>query len=717
MDLDKLLYLQGVGNSFVDCDGIYHEISMEDREHLLRTMCANQLAQYETSANSDGFATWVETRIDELDARPWRSLLRPFQWTNAQHPLITFQVLAEFGGELLLTFDDEVNGLSSFSFSAQRAEVSGDYFTQNRAYVERRYSLQQLFTDAGLECPGAGYHHLKLAIQDEPESTVEGTLVIAPEQVYGADITAIVPERRPWGISLQVFSLWQPSADGKLPTTFGDFATLSTTISRFAEQGADFLLLNPLHALPLHSPEDASPYSPYDRRRINPLYIAAQMSSEGKDPKWATHLPKRMPKLDAGGDWIDYPAAAKVKAAELKALYKVFCGYAKTAPRRIAFDAFVSEQGVALTQYAEQQAVQAQAPWLKNTEFYLYLQFVAEEQLAHCQQQALQQGMKIGLVRDMAVGAVGGGVEVAQAGEQFCTRASIGAPPDPFAPQGQNWGLTPLDPVGLKQHNFGHFIELLRSNMRHCGALRIDHFMGLFRIWWWPLAAAGESQPSGSYIYYPFEAMMAILRLESHRARCMVIGEDLGIVPPEIKQPMFAAGIYSNELFYFCSDEYQFPQYAGYKHPNDYKQHSLMMLANHDVPTMAAWWQGKDLLIREQLQLLKQGELEQLQQRREYHRQGILRWLAEIAHCDVSDTHFTHLLPSWAGAVAAGRSQLYSVALADLLAEEDAINIPGTSSEYPNWRRRYSQSVTEFSQNELLHRVLAAIRSARSTQI
>ncbi|QSX32873.1 4-alpha-glucanotransferase [Shewanella avicenniae] len=716
MDLDKLLYLQGVGNSFVDCDGIYHEIPLEDRVNLLRTMCGKQLAQYEQSAAEDGFATWVDARIDELDAAPWRSLLRAFQWTSAQQPLLTFQVPADYVGELLLQFNDEHNGAVTLQFNVQAAAVCGDYFTDNQYYVSRQYPLADLFADAGLTCPNAGYHRLSLAYADTSESHAEGLLVIAPEQVYGADLTAIAPSCRPWGISLQLFSLWQPAMSGNIPTAIADFSVLADTVTLFAEQGADFLLLNPLHALPLHSPEEASPYSPYDRRRINPLYISLAMTEEGKTDAWRQHLPKRMPKTDSGTEWIDYTAAAKVKAAELKAIYKVFCGYDKAAQRRIAFNEFVAEHGDALLKYAEQQAAQAVAPWLKNSEFYLYLQFVAEEQLAACQQLALQRGMKIGLVRDMAVGAVGGGVEVAQAGEQFCTQASIGAPPDPFAPQGQNWGLTPLDPVGLKQHNFEHFIDLLRSNMCHCGALRIDHFMGLFRIWWWPIAAAGAPQPGGSYIYYPFDAMMAILRLESHRAHCMVIGEDLGIVPPEIKQPMVAAGIYSNELFYFCTDDYHFSQYAGYKHPNDYKYHSLMMLANHDVPTMAAWWTGKDLTMRDQLGLLKEGELAQLQQRRETQRQGVLRWLAEIAQCDVSDTHFTHLLPRWAGAVAAGQSQLYSVSLADLLAEEDAINIPGTSTEYPNWRRRYSQSVTALSQNELLNRVLAEIRSARRTQ-
>lgn len=711
MDLDKLLYLQGVGNGFVDCNGVYHETPTSEREYLLKTMCHEQLAQ----VSAADYPQWVDDRIDELDAQPWTKLLRPLQWADVESPVVTFQVPAQFSGKLTLALNAEQPAPILLTFDVQAAHVSGDYFTRGQSYLERKLPLAPLLAAVDEALPSMGYHQLSLAYADDASSAEQGVLLLAPKQVFGANLASIAANKRPWGVSLQVFSLWNSAADSAIPTAFGDFADLADAIKILAAQGADFLLLNPLHALPLHEPEAASPYSPYDRRRLHCLYINPSLSAEGQNLQWGEFLPKRMPKADKGDWWIDYTQGANYKAAELKAMFKVFDGYPAEHPRRIAFTEFLDAEGTALQHYAEQQAAEAQAPWLKNSEFYCYLQFVAEEQLAQCQQLASDSGMAIGLIRDLAVGAVGSGVEVSQETEQFCTRASIGAPPDPFAPQGQNWGLTPLDPIGLKQHNFQHFIEMLRSNMRHCGALRIDHFMGLFRLWWWPIAELGQPQPAGAYIYYPFELMMAILRLESHRAACMVIGEDLGIVPPEIKAPMTDAGIYSNELFYFCSDEYRYPQYAGFKAPQDYKSHALMMLANHDVPTMAAWWQGQDLLKRHELNLLSQQELQQAQTEREQQRQGVLHWLKDMAGWAESDTTLDAILPAWAKTVASGNSQLYSIALADLLAEVDAINIPGTSSEYPNWRRRYSVPVSQFAAKNLFVDVLTAVRSVRNT--
>ncbi len=711
MDLDKLLYLQGVGNGFTDCNGVYHETPTSEREYLLRTMCYEQLAQ----VSAADYPQWVASRIDELDAQPWTKLLRPLQWADVEHPVVTFQVPAQFSGKLTLTLSVEQQAPILLTFDVQAAHVSGDYFTRGQTYLERKLLLAPLLAAIDEAVPSMGYHQLNLAYADDTSSAEQGVLLLAPAQVYGADLARIAPQKRPWGVSLQVFSLWNAAANEAIPTAFGDFAALADTIKTLAAQGADFLLLNPLHALPLHEPEAASPYSPYDRRRLHCLYISPSLSAEGQNPLWHELLPKRMPKADKGDWWVDYTQAAHYKAAELKAMFKVFDSYPADHPRRLAFTEFLDAEGAALQHYAIQQAAEAKTPWLKNSEFYCYLQFVAEEQLALCQQLASDSGMAIGLIRDLAVGAVGSGVEVSQETEQFCTRASIGAPPDPFAPQGQNWGLTPLDPIGLKQHNFQHFIEMLRCNMRHCGALRIDHFMGLFRLWWWPIAESGQPQPAGAYIYYPFELMMAILRLESHRAACMVIGEDLGIVPPEIKAPMTDAGIYSNELFYFCSDGYRYPQYAGFKAPHDYKSHALMMLANHDVPTMAAWWQGQDLLKRHELNLLSQQELQQAQTEREQQRQGVLHWLKDMAGWAESDTTLDAILPAWAKTVASGNSQLYSIALADLLAEVDAINIPGTSSEYPNWRRRYSVPVSQFAAKNLFVDVLTAVRSVRNT--
>lgn len=716
MDLEKLLYLQGVGNGFVDCDGHYHPTPAADRQAILQAMCHAELAATDGQLTAD----WVTQRIDLLDAAPWHNFLQPFQWSVADTPAIRFRCPQAYTGSLTLNITTERGISLELCLAVAQLPVVGDYYTDNRLYLERELQLAQFLSAEQLSAMLPGYHQLTLTAPDCPEgmnsATGEGMWMLSPRRSYGADLPQQL-SRKPWGVSVQLFSLWSRQAcDSRrtgIPVKIGDFRVLAEFIRLMASKGADFIQLNPLHALPLQDVEAASPYSPYDRRRLHPLYISTSMCPEACHSDWQAELPNKMPTNNNGSLWIDYAAAFKVKVVELKALFRVFKRYPAQHPRRQAYARFIDEGGQDLQFYAVTQAQEVAAPWLKNADFYLYLQFVAEEQLAYCQALTQEYGMRIGLVRDLAVGAIGAGTEVRQHPQQFCTHASIGAPPDPFAPQGQNWGLTPLDPIATRQANFGHFIELLRSNMRHCGALRIDHMMGLFRLWWWPVTPDG-TQHGGTYVYYPFACFMAILLLESERAGCMVIGEDLGLVPTEIIEPMYRGGIFSNELFYFCVDESRLPQYAGFKPPTEYKPHSLMMLANHDVPTMSAWWQGKDLLQRHQLKLYTDDELQQAQQRRAAKRQGLLCWLQDMSGCPLTaDVDFATLLPIWAGAVAAGNSELFSLALADLLAEDDAVNIPGTSHEYPNWRRRYSVPVEQLSQHELFEQTIAAVADAR----
>src|SRR5690606_18208329 len=216
----------------------------------------------------------------------------------------------------------------------------------------------------------------------------------------------------------------------------------------------------------------------------------------------------------------------------------------------------------------------------------------------------------------------GGGAEVSMNDALFCQRASIGAPPDPLAPQGQNWGLPPPDPRTGYQQGHSHFVDLLRSNMKHCGALRIDHVMSLMRLWWCPQHG---DRGGGAYVHYSVDSLFALLRLESMRNHCLVIGEDLGVVPPEVRAYLDRSAIFSNALFYF-------EKYDAFhlKKPQHYAPRALAMVANHDVPTLAAWWNCSDLRLRKQLQLItdEQALEEQILWREGERRQG-LNWLGE----------------------------------------------------------------------------------------
>jgi 4-alpha-glucanotransferase len=347
--------------------------------------------------------------------------------------------------------------------------------------------------------------------------------------------------------------------------------------------------------------------------------------------------------------------------------------------------------------------------------FHQYLQWIAAAQLQDCQSLALSSGMNIGIMADLAVGAVKGGAEVESKAGLFCQSATVGAPPDPFAKHGQNWDLPALDPIALRRDNYRHFIDLLRANMSHCGALRIDHVMGLMRLWWCLPGLAG-----GAYVYYPLEELLAILRLESHRNRCVIIGEDMGVVPDDFRARMAQTAVYSNKLFYFERDhDQQFTQ------PQDHQADALLMVTNHDVSTLAGWWDNTDLHIRHNIGLLDtESELAEVLRERREDKTRVLSWLQT-----------QQLLPQgWATTTADGgkekpfdivlcgailaasarsRSRMMLFQLDDLQLLQEPVNIPGTHREYPNWRRKQKWETKTLFEDPQIQGLLASTYQER----
>ena len=413
-------------------------------------------------------------------------------------------------------------------------------------------------------------------------------------------------------------------------------------------------------------------------------------------------------------DWVDYANVFTIKYQSFVLLYQAFCEHeqARNTLRYQAFQAFVCNEGQALQEFVLREEVlfaDKNNGMPVDVIFFCYLQFVAQEQLQACQSHAKTLGMSIGLIRDLAVGAKSKGAEVGAHLPQYATKVSIGAPPDDLAPQGQNWCLTPFDPNKLQQSAFEPFIQLVHQNMRHCGGLRIDHVVGLLRLWCQPI---NQSRGKGAYVYYPMETLIAIINLESQLAQCCVIGEDLGLIPDELTQAVLKAGFYANEVFYFCKD------WQGFFAPKDYKKQSLMMLANHDVPTLAAWWSSSDLHLRFKLSLLESEEvLTGLLYRRTEEKQqllDILIWKQLLSpDVEMKTLAFSELLMAWVNLSASGASQLFSVQLCDLLADTHSVNIPGTWQEYPNWQRRLTSTLTELANTSHFLALLDAIARQR----
>ncbi len=583
-----------------------------------------------------------------------------------------------------------------------------------------------------------GYH--RLVVEKSDGGALGSTrLIAAPKRCYEPE--AIRQGARLWGPAIQLYTLRSARNWG-----MGDFTDLAEFAEAAAELGADLVGLNPLHALFPAEPEMASPYGPASRNFLNVLYIDPEAVPEFASCAEARRLvasPEFQVRL-AGlrqAEFVDYRGVAACKLEVLRHLYENF--RVQASPRRIArFEKFVKKGGEALEQLAVFSALQAhlaargiRAGWQEwpdgyrdpggssveafreaepeAVEFHQWLQWVGAEQLREVESRTRDAGMSVGLYRDLAVGVAGSSAEVWADPGLYTQGATVGAPPDALALQGQDWGIPPMRPDELRERGYEPFIRMLRANMGRGGALRIDHVMVLFRLWWVP---AGRSSAEGTYVYYRLDEMMAIVALESQRHCCLVIGEDLGTVPPEIRKAMPAHGMYSYRVFFFEKDGK-----GRFIRPGDYPAQALATVSTHDLPPFASWWAGTDIALRERLGLYPDpGLAEAAREEREADRQALLEALEEEG-----------LLPESARGEAAAREgsaelaeavQLYlarsSAALMavqpeDWLHMDTPVNVPGTRDEYRNWSRKLSQEWRRFMSAEPVVALAQSITAAR----
>jgi 4-alpha-glucanotransferase len=691
--LEKLLYLTGVAAEYQDYGGQRREIPRGERLRALRAM---------------GFVTdspeLVAAAVRELDAEPWRRALRPWYVELAgdevavsvhSHPA----QLGESGHwRLCLESGERREGRSLLG---ELAEV-GEYWIGELRYTARRLVL-------GTVPPG--YHRLHLSVAGTEH---RAELMACPPLAWEID-----PEQRLWGVSCQLYTLRSHRNWG-----VGDFADLRELIGLLAPEGADLVGLNPLHAPCSGSADAASPYSPSDRRFLNPIYL-----DPAAIPDWDESAARGRPLLTAAREarrerlcemaLVDYPAVNRLKYELFEALYDHFRDrhLALDSPRARNFVAFCHQQGEALTEFSAYEVAHNPHPqrFREDPAFYRYLQWQGHLQLAACQQFALDRGMRIGLMRDLAVGAVGQGSEVHHNRADYAPGVTVGAPPDPFAPQGQDWGLPAPNPVAMRAQSFSHYVELLRRNMQAAGALRIDHAMALMRLWWC-LPSEGDAVRSGLYVYYPLRELMALLRLESHRNHCLVVGEDMGVVPEDFRQQLHASHIYGNRLLYFDTH----PD-GRQRLPWEQLPDTLTMVTNHDVPTLADWWAGTDLLRRRELGLLGDADdVARAQQQRRQDKLRLLDWLAASGVLPGNgsgpdpEQHFDlDLCCALHRACARGASRLLLLQLEDLQLLREPVNIPGTYREYPNWRRKQARPTGELLNDHAVRALLAAVNQER----
>ncbi|CAM3811574.1 4-alpha-glucanotransferase [Rahnella bruchi] len=592
-----------------------------------------------------------------------------------------------------------------------------------------------------LALPGkipAGYHQLTLT-QDAQQWDCR--VIVAPKRCYEPD--ALLAGKKLWGACVQLYTLRSENNWG-----IGDFGDLSLLLKNVAGRGGAFVGLNPIHALYPANPVAASPYSPSSRRWLNVIYIDVSAVddfrlSDAAQQWW--HQPLTQQRLQAvrASDWVDYGEVMPLKLEGLRLAYTQFLKRKTQDPQVKSLAAFVKQGGESLYLQAAFDALyehlaketdvalgwnrwpeqyhDARGPAVRafceqhaqDVEFYLWLQWLAETQFTQCYHTSQQHDMPMGLYRDLAVGVVEGGSETWGDGELYCLKASVGAPPDILGPLGQNWDLRPMDPHVMVKRGYQPFIDLLRSNMTSCGALRIDHVMTLLRLWWIP---AGETADKGAYVQYPVDDLLAILALESQRHRCMVIGEDLGTVPVEIVSKLREGGVYSYKVLYFERDEEN-----NFRAPQSYPVQAMATITTHDLPTLRGYWQSDDLALGKSLGLYRDEEvLQELYADRARARQGLLDGLHHY-DCIPKKTGRKAALMEMTPVLNRGLQRyvadsacaLLGLQPEDWLDMDAPVNVPGTSDEYPNWRRKLSTSLEEMFADEQVNKLIKDLDKRR----
>ncbi|MDP9065102.1 MAG: 4-alpha-glucanotransferase, partial [Pseudomonadota bacterium] len=543
----------------------------------------------------------------------------------------------------------------------------------------------------------------------------------------------ILAGRRLWGVAAQLYLLRSAGNWG-----IGDFGDLRTLVDLLKKKGADVLGLNPLHALFADDPEHASPYSPASRLLLNVLNIDVAAIAELADCAEAietinsSSFQSSMQRC-RDAPLVEYSAVTRLKMGVLQRIY-AHCRANSHSPHWREFIAFRRSQSEAVeraylflalrSHFTEQPG--GHADWhrwpaeyrdpsdprvrafaeqhLDKVAFQAWLQFIADEQLGRAA--AAAEPMAIGLYRDLAVGADRCGAETWADSSAVVDSAAVGAPPDIYNPPGQNWGLPPLNPRTLRDQAYRSFIDLIRANMRHAGGLRIDHVMALQQLYWVP---QGLEPSEGAYVRYPLRDLVGILALESRRQRCLVVGEDLGTVPEGFRERMAAANVLSYRVLFFERDT------DGFLPPDSYPHLALAVAGSHDLPTLRSWWEDADLRLKETLRLFPKSE----DARRAWSERGRDRkdLLAALSRAGLpSDPTMTVELLNQAAHAYLGRSTaaLAVAQLDDLTDEATPVNVPTTSQEHPNWRRRLSLSLEELATLPRLDRLADIFRKERA---
>jgi len=756
--LNRLCRAAGIAYEYFDIWGNRHRASIESRRALLAAMGVD--------------AADPERALRELEDRPWRRKLPPvavYRTDETPYRLLLHIREPELDAVHRWRLELENGETHTGSFAPRDLQRLGQREVDGARYVGLAFDWHDRLP--------TGYHRYTLEREGGADAAVT-SYIVAPARCYLPP--PLEAGERTWGAAAQLYGLRSTRNWG-----MGDFTDLRTLIAQWMRRGAGMVGVNPLHALFPHNPAHISPYSPSSRLFLNMLYLDVEAIEDLRECEEALaeiNGAEFGARLAAARDaeLIDYEAVAALKLPVLERIYAHFRTHHLDAgtPRARAFRAFQQRRGRELRLHALFEALQAhfhrtdagvwgwpawpeeyrnprsaavrryEAEQVERVELYEYLQWQADEQLGCAAARARDLDAAIGLYVDLSISVDRSGAEAWAHQHHYALGVSVGAPPDEINRAGQNWGLPPLLPHSLRADAYQPFIATLRANMRHAGALRIDHVMGLARLFWIPEGRAGSDgaperrtpvgdsgaespvPPShlrpaeagtapgstGAYVHYPFDDLLGIVALESHRNRCMVIGEDLGTVPDEVRAGLARTGVLSYRLLYFERDDKR-----DFHPPAAYPVDALVAATTHDLPTLAGFWNARDIELRQTLGVYPSDEVrvQQLLERAGDRAKLILALEREqiIAPGSINPLAVARFTPELTRAVylylARTPARALAVQLEDVLGVDEAPNLPGTTTEHPNWRRKLPmelERIPDDSRYTLLTRMLAEAR-------
>jgi 4-alpha-glucanotransferase len=720
--LDRLARLAGIEDGWWDFFGEWRIVPPETKRVFLAAMGL--------PAEND---EEVRASLRDLETRPWRRVLEPvlISEEHGAPPSIAVTLPAEADDTRhSWVLEEELGIHHTGSFLPCELRWCEEYQLDGGLIHRRWLDLPAL--------PPCGHHRLILS---GPEGRLgEMALIVTPPKAFVPE--AVEEGRSAWGIATQIYALRSERDWGV--GTYGNLAELAESAAR---AGAVAIGINPLHALFPADPERFSPYSPSSRRFLDIAYLDVEAIPEFRDclearrmfasPGYQANLARLR-----GYPLIEYPDVMRLARPMLEVLYRWFrrTSMGDDNPRGQAFRAFQAEQGEAGTRFAAFEALHdkfsrdGQPYWrqwpeeyrrpdspaladfiiehVEQVEFFQWLQFIADEQLAEAQARGKAAGAAIGLYRDLAVGIAGDGGEAWAEQDCLALGVSVGAPPDPLALKGQDWGLVPFNPITLREHSYGPFIEVMRANMRHAGALRLDHAMSLARLYWVP---PGRPADQGAYVRYPAEDLFRLVALESQRNRCLVIGEDLGTVPDGFRERMDRMDIFAYRVMVF-----EKVKGGAFRAPDQFDSKALAIAATHDLPSLRGWWAGKDIGRREKLDLYpREGQAAEERAARTADRTAMVAALAGQGLLAVdfpvtpvlTDAQAVTLSAAVHSYLGRSASRLMMVQMEDVLGLDVQMNLPGTTTQHPNWRLRYKSDIAAMLADKRMKAVAEGLKT------